>query len=478
MTALRLKPSPGTARAVAVVLGATLLGLFFGLAAAFLPWLLVLLLVLVPTALLASAVIPWVGLLLAMALVFEALPNAFVPALPLAGGRLQGYDLLLLYLGALYLLLLVIKGTFRPLVDLGPFRWPLAYLFLMTAVSLAYGIWFRGNEFALTEARTVLAWLILPLAVAFMPGEKGLKRLFITALAFGVVIALFVSIQSAFDVRIMSVSRIESLDRQNYDITRSIAGGGVYLIVFALFYFLNALIDKPSRFWWLLPLTALVLMGLAVQFGRGVWLASAVGLLVSAFIHRGFVGAGRVVLIGGLLMSMLVAGLSVVRPRAADALADRVLGIGAEIRTGSSFAWRQVENAEAIRAISERPVLGVGQGGEYKRAISSAGSFAIDTWYIHNSYLYFPLKMGIFAALIPFAFIGVFVYLARDIMRRRPPIEDKAFLGALFGAFTVPVLTSYTQPEWSAVQGIAAFSMFMAMLILYRQRLIGNESFK
>jgi len=285
---------------------------------------------------------------------------------------------------------------------------------------------------------------------------------------------LFVSIQSAFDVRIMSAARIESLDRQNYDVTRSIAGGGVYLIAFALFYFLNALTDRPSRFWWLLPLIALVLMGLAVQFGRGVWVASSLGLLVSAFIHRGFAGAGRVVLIGGLILSLLVVGLSVVRPRAADALADRVLGIGSEIRTGSSFAWRQIENAQAIRAIARSPLTGVGQGGEYKLAIKYEGSFAIDSWYIHNSYLYFPLKMGIFAVLIPFTFIGAFFYLARDVLRRRPPPKDRAFLGALLGAFIVPVLTSFTQPEWSATQGIAALAIFMALMLLYRQRLIAN----
>jgi len=215
--------------------------------------------------------------------------------------------------------------------------------------------------------------------------------------------------------------------------------------VFALFVFLNRLAEAPRQFWWLLPAIGLMLLGLAVQFGRGVWVATAAGLLVSAFMHRGWVGAARVLLIGGLALATLVAGLSLLRPRMVDALEERALGIVPELRAGGSFHWRVVENNEALRRIAERPLTGVGIGGDYKRTISSSGSFAVETRYIHNSYLYFPLKMGVLASLVPVAFILAFMLTARRVHRLQDA-RDRGLLAALCGSFVVPVLTSGTQP--------------------------------
>lgn len=465
MSLLRQHRPPHPASGALITLGAITLALLAGLITAVFPWYYTVILVVVPAAFLASAAAPWLGLAVALALLFEIIPKAFVPQLPLVGGRLQGYDVLLLYLAALYALRLAVAGRLDAWRELGPFRTALLYLALAGAASLVYARFVVGNEFALAEARVHIAWLVLPLAIAFFGGPAGARRLSTALLVFGCIVALYASLQSLFDLRIMTDARVESLDVANADVTRSIAGGGVYLIVFALLLCLNRLAERPRQFGWLLPAIGLALLGLAVQFGRGVWVATVAGLLVSAFMHRGWVGAGRVLLIGGLALAALVSGLSLVRPRMVDALEDRALGIVPELRAGGSFHWRVVENDEALRRIAERPLTGVGIGGDYKRTISSSGSFAVETRYIHNAYLYFPLKMGVLASLIPLAFVLAFVLTVRRIRRQRPAV-DRGLLAAVCGAFLVPVLTSGTQPEWVSPRGIAAMALFMALALM------------
>jgi hypothetical protein len=465
MSLLHQHRPPHPASGVFIALSVLTLSVLLGLITAVFPWYYTVILVVAPAAFLLSAGAPWLGLVFALALLFEIIPKAFVPQLPLVGGRLQGYDVLLLYLAALYALRLALAGRLDAWREVGPFRWALLYLAVAGAVSLVYARFVVGNEFALAEARVHIAWLVLPLALAFFGGAAGVKRMSTAVLVFGCIVALYASVQSLFDLRIMTDARVESLDVANADVTRSIAGGGVYLIVFALFVFLNRLAERPRHFWWLLPAIALTLLGLAVQFGRGVWVATAAGLLLSAFMHRGWVGAGRVLLIGGLALAALVAGLSVVRPRMVDALEERAMGIVPELRAGGSFHWRVVENNEALQRIAEKPLTGVGIGGDYKRTISSSGSFAVETRYIHNAYLYFPLKMGVLASLIPLAFIIAFGLTVRRILHQRPDV-DRGLLAALCGAFLVPVLTSGTQPEWVSPRGIAALALFMAMALM------------
>jgi O-antigen ligase len=210
--------------------------------------------------------------------------------------------------------------------------------------------------------------------------------------------------------------------------------------------------------------------GLAVQFGRGVWVAAAAGLIISAAIFRGVAGILRVVTVGILVISLVVGAAAIFKPRMAEALLARAVGIGAEIESGGSYGWRKAENSAAMARLERSPLTGTGLGGDYKQTFSAEGSFKIETSYIHNAYLYFPLKMGLLATLIPLAFVVAFVVTIRQgQLRHRGPTADPALVAALCGAFAVPVITSYTQPEWVNPLGIAAFAVLMGLALLYRQ---------
>jgi len=433
------------------------------------PWLIAGLILLMPAVLGASVRFPVIGLVVTMMFIFEVVPTTYQPRLPLGGGRLQTYDVLLMFL-ALVVALRAWVAKERPLLAMGPMRWPLYYLATCIFVSLLYVRYFAPNTMALGEARVVIGWLIVPVMALAVATENSYRWMLRVVFAMGVVIALYVSIQSLFEVRIMTGARVELLDKDlNSDVIRSIAGGGVYLIVFSLFLVLNRMLERRFGWWWGVPVALLLVFGIAVQFGRGVWLSTAAGLLVSAALFRGFSGVVRVLLAGAVAVALMLSTAAVFKPRLAEAVVDRATGIRSEIETGGSFNWRRMENQAALDRIERNPVFGVGLGGQYKQTASSEGHFGIEGTYIHNGYLFFPLKMGVVAAFIPFAFMLAFALVLRQGVQRHRGDPDNGLMAALAGAFAVPCIASYTQPEWADPRGIAAFAIFTGVALLFRR---------
>ncbi len=436
---------------------------------AYRPWLIPLMLMTLPLVLGASARWPMVGLVVAVMFIFEIVPTAYQPTLPFGGGRLQIHDLILLLLGFAVLLRAWVSHT-PPLRGMGPMRFPLYYLAACIFVSLLYVRYFAPNTLALGEARVVIGWLIVPIMVLAVATPKAYRWMLGLVVAMGIVIALYVSIQSLFEVRIMTGARVELLDKDlNNDVVRSIAGGGVYLIIFALFLLINRVLERRFGWWWAVPAALLLVFGIAVQFGRGVWLSAAAGLLVSAALFRGFGGVVRVLLAGAVTVGLMLSAAAVFKPRLAEAVVERAIGIGTELQTGGSFNWRRMENQAALDRIERSPLFGVGLGGQYKQTASSEGHFGIEGTYIHNGYLFFPLKMGLVATFIPLAFIIAFALTLRQGVQRHREDPDQGLVAALAGAFTVPCVASYTQPEWADPRGIAAFAIFTGLALLFRR---------
>ena len=451
---------------VIILLVAILLAVLFGLAVTVLPWALILGLLVGLLGLLAATFSPFAGVMLVLALAFEIIPNFLQPRLPLFGGRLQLYDMLLILLTVIVVLRLLANKK-SIMAALGPMVVPLVYVLICIAISLVYVRFFAPNGSLLSEGRTHIMWLLLPLLALTVETTNRLKWLVLLTCAMGFIIAVYVVLQSLLQIRIMSAARVEMLDSTvNRDIIRSIAGGGVYLIVFTLFLTLNRAYDRRLRWWLAVPIGLILLAGLAVQFGRGVWVATLVGLSVSALLHRGMYGLIRTVIsavfIGGLLLSVA----SVWQPRLAEAVIDRAAGTFTEVESGGSFGWRRLENREALNQIERRPLTGVGIGGDYKNTVSTRGTFAIETTYIHNAYLYYPLKMGVHATLVPFAFMLGFALVCLQFVKRWGWGADRGLLAAVVGGFAVPVITSWTQPEWAAPQGIAALCLLMTIGLL------------
>lgn len=451
-------------RTVALVSAAAL----YGIAIALLPWQLAIGLFLAPLVILLALTEPEIGWLLVAAMVLEVVPDRLQPVIELSGGGIKTYDLLMAALAAS----LTIRMLWRAPTHIawpGLMSVPLLYLLAAVGVSVLYVLVFRPNPNWLSETRVQLLWLLLPMGIIGIDTPKRHRRLLIGILGCGLVIALYMILQAFLDLRIMTDARIEALDIYgNADITRSIAGGGVYLIVLALILCIQALMHR--RIGWVAGSTALLILslGLAVQYGRGIWLATAAGLLLSAFLYRGLAAAVSTALVAGLAVTLLLAGVSIERPRVAEALIERASGIFEEVDNGASLRWRFVENRDALHQIAQHPLLGVGIGADYKAM--NTHSFATETRYLHNGYLYFPLKLGLWAAAIPAAFIAVFAWLMRRVLRRAPPgSTERLYAASLAGTALVPVLTCFTQPEWADPKGLMAIVILFTLLLLLRR---------
>lgn len=445
--------------------GVLLIGCFgaaaiLGLLISTVPPLVLVLLVGGPALLVVGSIWPLPALLLGAALLYEVVPREFVMTL----GRFKVHELIIGYLSVAVATRAILRG--QPLTsDLKEFRWPLLYLLACVSMSVVYARYFAGNEFLLAELRNFLTWMMLPVLLLVVRSARDQRVMIGGMMGIAIAMATIVIIQSVFDVKLLTESRVESLDISNPDVTRSLAGGATYLIAFALYYCLNLVSVRRGPTLLLILSCLWLVAGLGVTFGRGVWLATAAGLLVATFLNRGIRGVVAAVAVGSLVVAAVLAVGTVVKPRMVDAIVERATGIGQEFKGGGSYGWRALENQAAMRALESRPYTGVGLGGEYKPTISSIGSFENETWYIHNAYMGYAVKMGWHAALFPFWAILCFVWAARRVWKFGPP-HQRPLQAALIGAFFVPVLTSYTQPEWLDPGGVASFSFIIAALLI------------
>ncbi|GAB2886775.1 hypothetical protein GCM10027046_13860 [Uliginosibacterium flavum] len=437
------------------------LSVFFGMAAGVMPWWLMIGVGLGPIVLIVTLRWPLASMFLFFSLVFEAIPARFIPGL----GSFRVYELLLilLFVHLWFDALWRSEPFWKPL---GQFRVPLLYLVFCLSMSVLYVKFYAPNPNLLTELRGFVCWLSLPILCLLIRTRREHHWLVVLAISVGLIVAMYAVIQSFTGVSILS-SRLEMLDVRNSDVTRSIAGGGIYLMVFGLIWAVMRWMDfVPRQSLGNLAVAAIAAAGIAVSFGRGVWLAAVVGLLFASWLNRGARGFFSAIFAGSLIVVVALAGLSVVKPRTALAIVDRALGVKTEIEQGGSYGWRALENRQAFAVLARKPLTGVGLGGHYKDRGTLAGGFENETRYIHNAYVGYMVKMGVHAVL--FQVLMVFVFGAMLVrLRKRIKSADRPVFCAAAGTFVVPAITSYTQPEWITAQGIVVFCTMSVLVLFY-----------
>jgi hypothetical protein len=409
------------------------------------------------------------GFAVLVLLVFNAVPAAIVPIIPIGSIKINMYEVMILMLTFLCGMN-VLKKQISIKYLIGPFFYPLIYLILSVGYGLFAGALIFKNEFAFTDARVHVNWLVLLLVPCIIKTNSDLIFIVKTMVVAAVFISIFIVIQSVFNINIMG-GRVESLDGGiNSSVIRSTAGGGGYLIIFSIilvsFFASNGLINKVVA---LLVLLILVL-GLMFTFGRGLWGAAILALVFSNVLYGGVKRGAFTVFFGIILVSVIITVGSLLNADFFNAVGDRFFGVGTEISEGGSFGYREVENDYALDAISTSPLLGIGFGGNYKPMVLTVSNieadmiFEAESRYIHNSFLYFPLKSGILAIFVPFVFISVFFVICFRSVNKFYGLE-KILLASFFGGFISILTTSYTQPEWGASQGIFALSLFMQIAV-------------
>ncbi len=395
---------------------------------------------------------PELGALLIIVLV-SIVPRSvlFDRGLPLGGGNLKVTDVLLvLTLGAW------IAGR-----STQPARFPLpsrsvsALVLLMLAFAIVGVVTAHemGSSFKLSllELRPLLSYLLVfPLVSgvrSWRDFERGLTVVFVAAAASAcVAIVLYVNGNGGAATFTGGALRIQST---------------VYLA----------------------PLIALVWAPVVIAYARsGRTRAAALGLAVLAFagVYFTFSRGASVALIAVLpivivmlpprrrrralrwlvaLLAVAVCGIVAFNAVSAHGVANplaaglkRFQSVGA-LHGDVSSRYRFAEWSEAARQIEHHPLAGIGLGNSITftnpmfSSDYNAYGYTFSTYYIHNSYIWFALKLGLLAALVFVVLLGRVCWLAYRGYRDAFDPRARMVLLATLGSLVAVLILSLTGPH-------------------------------
>lgn len=381
-----------------------------------------------------------------------------LPFLPL---DYRVYSELAIYGSLLIVFLQLIQKNDNSLELLKCYKTPLLLFFAAWAIALFLGV-SKGYAFAGSDARRyvgILAFFIFSVIEMKRQGT-GLRLLIsVSILASGMLI-----LQMLTGWRVFGgfSGYWESVSKGLEDITRGTASGGDYLIGFSFYYCLmQASKKKEIRY---LIGSCLFLLAIISTFSRGLWAGFFIGTLMLAFFYRSdrrelvkIFGFG---LLGVVILS---AAVYAVRPRVVEAVVVRTLSVSDEGIKGTSLGARLDENQQAIDAAKSNWVSGMGHGAEYKKYLNRNDiGFVNQVTFIHNSYLWVVVKLGLLGVVS----IGLLVLTAlRQAKLARSKPGDSKIVGVA-GASTIIMLlvTGITSPVWGQSPDLVAFSLLAICL--------------
>jgi|GEM_PF-1601785 len=451
-----------------------------GILPALLPWWLVVALVIVPVFAVVAWLTPDIAVIGILAALFGVLPDILLPTLPIGGGELKPEDL---GIPALLVLLLVKHaGSLRPRLQPMRHYWiPLGLFILVAATSalIALAYKFSPAKDIFNEARPYVTWLLLPVLCLAIETDRQMKRFQLLLMGLALVLAVGVMFQSFTGIAIFGrgqeLRQLWSLDGGVADVLRSTTPG-MFLMTGALIYLFAAYAKEQIRQPVVVALlSALLIGGVLVGFGRGLWFSLFVGVGMLAFFSRKAAYA-RLAITCTVGAALVIATLLLAKPEYVYAVSDRLLSVGEEIERGSSFGRRTEENHYALVRIYESPILGVGLGGRYKPDSIESRSWPDQVRYVHNAYMRVAVKTGI-PGLLTAVFL-VFVLLRRGWTGARQGTQNPAIsFAAYWVILTTTVLTAITQPNFVAPNGVA--SIALAIFLIERLRVGGRvDAFK
>lgn len=446
------------------------LAVFFGILSVILPWWMLVAFFIIPVLGVLTLKFPEQGIVALLFITSGLIPSALTPQLSIGPGKILTSDMLIIMMmGLLFFKALNEKSYLR-----GYFYWitPVVALIGLTIVGVVVGKFFYGAPIkdVLQEARVQIGWLVVLLVVYFTYEHKSFDRLIRGLIFLGFVLACAVIAQFITGKQFIENARVENLMTLTTvysDVTRSTAGGAIYLILFPLFYLLARVITKSVNPVWGLPMIAILASAVVVSFGRGIWLASLFSALILAYFLSSGKGVIKVSFIVAIGVTISLVSLAAVKPKIIDVAYERVLSTASEGGSNSSLGWRFIEANYAYEKIISSPVVGIGYGTPYKpyMRLSGTESDIALMRYIHNSYLGIWLKLGFIGLVVVFWIIWNSIRNGVKLISQTSTPELKAVAASLVASFITPVITSFTQPEWLTITGVTFFSVMIGMLV-------------
>lgn len=215
-------------------------------------------------------------------------------------------------------------------------------------------------------------------------------------------------------------------------------------------------------------------IGLLLTYTRAQWIASAVAVTLTLAVlmidNRRLVLSFMFVSVLTLLIALSVMGITSYGfdlTSSPSPLMARFLSIFSPDETleSSSLQDRVYENEEAVDAIVQNPLIGVGLGNSYRgasllRPRESVGDLRF-TRFIHNAYLHVAVKMGLPALAVFMWFCVAFLVGGWRVYRKLADRFWKPVMLAMLFSFIGVMLWSNTQPNFMLTES----SLFAGVMV-------------
>ncbi|MBV7535969.1 O-antigen ligase family protein [Duganella sp. sic0402] len=359
-------------------------------------------------------------------------------------------------------------------------RWPLwgfaALVLLSFVTAIAY--FHTQIPYIYRDGRNFIYWLWLPLLAVYCGSTPdGVRKLNRVMLAVAILVSVMALFAAVTGIQLAATGRVGSLE------TAGAAQGaftrvqmpGFPFVTWALVWLVVMMLYRRVNMAVGILLGGLLAAALVVNFGRALWVWTLIGMLIPVF----FIGQSRT---AKLLVTLVtvgalgIAALAIAKPSTLDAIMVRMMSVKDEGGKNTSYGWREWENQDAVAALKRSPVIGVGMGGEYRNWIPILRVFAEHTRYIHESYLYIALKLGVFGLLL---MLMVFWRAWRHGRRSMALAEQEDRLPLLASLCVFPAWLGLclTQPELMLHSSVFFMTCILTVLLSsYRGRLLATAA--
>lgn len=324
-------------------------------------------------------------------------------------------------------------------------------------------IYFHNSiSYMYRDGRSFFYWAWFPIITLMLhKSNSEYKKLLNVLFSVAIAVATIAMLQGFLGVQIVSgrVSELETSGVIQSAFTRVQMPGFIFVMFALIGMVLSALYRNINLYFSTLIITILTI-ALFLNFGRALWVWTSIGIILTIFFLD--IKKSKILIIYLFASIFLVVSILVVfKPTVLDAAVDRIVSVKDEGGRASSYGWRKWENEDAVKNIYQSPLLGVGVGGEYRNWISQLSIFPDHTRYIHNSYLFIALKLGLPTLILYLWLFGANWNLAR-ITRKKTVAEHQVFL--ISGLAVLPAILglSTTQPEIVNIYGVILCSCIFA----------------
>lgn len=359
----------------------------------------------------------------------------------------------------------------RGLRWLREYRLPLILLTTAWFIALVNGAFVKHYRFAWDDARRYLGLLaIIPLARIAAAGRCNPAML---AKSIGLLASALLTLQLVTGIQVLQSAQgyMEGGVGGAFEsVARGSAQGGNYLIVLLLFSSLAQLANRRGSSLLLMAQIGLATIGVIATFSRGIWAGVLIALLLFPFLSPKILRSTRVLLALPVLVIAIVFVAASFLPQQSAAVLHRITSIADEGEAGTSLGARLEENPQAVRAIIEHPFFGLGHGGEYKGTADQVErGFINESTFVHNGYLWIPLKLGVVGVFGFLLLVWRLLQAARSVARS--PFGDIRALGqAAVCTLVVVLVNAVTSPVWAQHTDLVALSVLLIVVSFYKAR--------